>query len=181
MINKIWNKFRQKYYSKLFNAKEIYIGKDSTFSTLNNIKVEDNVYIGNRVRVQAWENYNGQSFRPSIIIRKGTLINDDTNISAISTIEIGENVLIGSRVSIIDNNHGYVDFRDLNIPPIKRELVSKGSIIIADNVWIGEGVVILGGVSVGENSIIGANSVVTKSIEKNSVYAGLPAKLIKKL
>ena len=70
---------------------------------------------------------------------------------------------------------------EINIPPIKRSLFSKGPVIIGNNVWIGSGVIILPNVTIGDNCILGANSVVTKSFEKNSVIAGNPARLIKTL
>jgi len=60
-------------------------------------------------------------------------------------------------------------------------LSSKGPIIIKKNVWIGDSVCILSGVIVGENAIIGANSVVTKDIPANSVVAGVPARVIRQL
>jgi acetyltransferase-like isoleucine patch superfamily enzyme len=53
--------------------------------------------------------------------------------------------------------------------------------VIEDNVWIGESVVILPGVTIGKNSIIGANAVVTKSIPENSIAGGNPARIIKKI
>ena len=62
---------------------------------------------------------------------------------------------------------------------MKRKLISKGPVIISDNVWVGEGVVILPDVSIGKNAIIGANTVVTKDVPDNAVVAGNPAKLIK--
>jgi acetyltransferase-like isoleucine patch superfamily enzyme len=69
----------------------------------------------------------------------------------------------------------------LSIPPSERKLISKGPVIIGDNVWVGEGVAILPNVTIGRNCIIGTNSVVTKSIPENSVAAGIPAKVIKKI
>jgi acetyltransferase-like isoleucine patch superfamily enzyme len=58
-------------------------------------------------------------------------------------------------------------------------LCSKGPVIVRNNVWIGEGVVILPGVTIGEISIIGANSVVSKDVPANAVVAGVPAVLTK--
>lgn len=101
------------------------------------------------------------------------------HISASNKISIGNNVLIGKWVTIVDNNHGTTDFSSISIPPYERKLVSKGPIIIEDNVWIGDKVTILSGVTIGSNSVIAANSVVTKDIPAYCVAAGNPAKIIK--
>ena len=65
------------------------------------------------------------------------------------------------------------------LPPRHRPLHSKGNIVIEDFVSVGEGVVILGGVTIGHHSIIGANAVITKDIPPYSVVIGNPAKVIK--
>lgn len=64
---------------------------------------------------------------------------------------------------------------------MKRFLGVKGDIIIEDNVWLCEGVIVLSNVRIGKNSIIGANSVVTKNIPENSIACGIPAKVVKNL
>jgi len=110
-------------------------------------------------------------------------INDYVHIGAIEGVTIGNDVLIASKVFISDHNHGYYGFQNKHThpstKPSEREL-SSAKTIIEDNVWIGEFVTILQGVTVGEGSIIGANSVVTKSIPKYSIAVGSPARVIRK-
>ncbi|MFI3296999.1 MAG: DapH/DapD/GlmU-related protein [bacterium] len=65
------------------------------------------------------------------------------------------------------------------IPPLLRNLTTKGEVNIGDNVWVGEGVAIMPGVTIGEGAVIGANSVVTKNIPSYAVVAGIPARIIK--
>lgn len=112
-----------------------------------------------------------------IVIGNNVNINWYAHIGAINKIVIGDNVLIGSSVLITDHSHGQSGMS--NLPPAARPLYSKGPVIIGENVWIGEGAVILGGVEIGSNTIIGANSVVTHDIPANCVAAGVPAKIIK--
>ena len=81
---------------------------------------------------------------------------------------------------INDNLHGNICRMELDIAPNLRPLTSKGPIIIEDNVWIGEMVCILSGVSIGKGAIIAAGSVVTKDIPAYTIAAGIPAKVIKK-
>ncbi len=145
------------------------------------IIVGDNCSFDKRLRLDAYDKYGFQSFTPRINIGNGVSIQMDCHIGAINHISIGNNVLIASKVYISDHFHGSVTAEELNIEPVKRKLYSKGPVIIGDNVWIGEGVVIMPGVEIGDNCIIGANAVVTKSFPKNVVIGGNPARLIKDL
>jgi acetyltransferase-like isoleucine patch superfamily enzyme len=145
------------------------------------IEVGQNFSSRSRLRIEAWDQYRGEQFKPVIKIGDNVNINFDCHIGAINKIEIGNNVLIGSRVLIIDHNHGEANISSIMVPPIERPLFSKGSVVIEDNVWIGEGVCILPNVRVGMNSIIGANSVVTMDIPANCIVGGVPAKILKRL
>lgn len=90
-------------------------------------------------------------------------------------------MLIGKWVSIVDNDHGKTDRETLKLPPLKRELVSKGPIVIGDDVWIGDKVTILSGVTIGSHAVIAANAVVTKDVPAYSVVVGNPGKVVKTL
>lgn len=94
-----------------------------------------------------------------------------TVIAAFSKIELGNNIKCGANSLITDSNWHLDDPRAGQPKPI----------IIHDNVWLGVNVVVLKGVSIGENSVIGANSVVVRSIPLNTVASGNPCKVIKQL
>lgn len=119
-------------------------------------------------------------FYPSIIIGDDVHIGTNVHIGAINKIEIQSGVLLGSDITIIDHSHGKGDDTERDIAPQYRALYSKGPVIIEENVWIGDKVVILPNVKIGKGSIIGAGSVVTKNIPPFSVVAGNPARVIKK-
>lgn len=114
-----------------------------------------------------------------ITIKDNVHINWDVHIGALDKIVIEDNVLIGSRVLITDHSHGRTEGTDLKLPPDTRPLYSKGPVIIHKNVWLGEGVCVMPGVTIGENTIVGANSVVTKSLPANCIAGGIPAKIIR--
>lgn len=146
------------------------------------IVIGDNVWIGKGVQLTAWSNYrSGQVFTPKIIIGNNCSIGDNAHITSINKIVLGENVLLGKNVLITDNDHGKITFECLSIPPIKRELTSKGPVIIENNVWIGERVSILSGVRIGIGSIIGSGSIVTKDVPPYTIACGNPAKVIKNI
>ena len=88
-------------------------------------------------------------------------------------IDIGNNVSIAHRTSILSSNHGYKDKKI----PIKYQKMKTAKTVIEDNCWIGCGVVILAGVTIGSGSVVGANSTVTKSLPENVVAYGNPAKV----
>ena len=93
-------------------------------------------------------------------------------IQALQGIHLGSNFLFAPGTTIISVNHGVNnEFKDDQINPV----------IIGDNVWLGANVTILPQVKLGDNVVVGAGSVVTKSFPSNSIIAGNPAKLIKPL
>ena len=145
------------------------------------ITVGNNFYSDLRLRLEAWDEHLGYNFSPNITIGNNVSINSDCHIGAINEIIIEDGVLIASKVFITDHYHGLIDSEAINVSPSNRKLYSKGPVKIEKNVWIGEGVVVLPNVTIGENSIICDNSVVTKSIPKNSIVGGNPAKIIRTL
>ena len=110
-------------------------------------------------------------------------MNDYVHITGVSRVEIGDNVLIASKVYISDLSHGsYQGDENDSHPdsiPKERPLFSK-PVFIEDNVWVGEMVTILPGVTIGKGSIIGANSVVAKDIPEFCIAVGNPARVIKR-
>lgn len=109
-------------------------------------------------------------------------LNDFVHIGALESVSIGDNVLIGSRVFISDHNHGNYQEPDEvsgpEIPPAFRPISSR-PVRIGCNVWLGEQVCVLPGVTVGDGAIVGANSVVTRDIPPNSISVGNPARVVR--
>jgi acetyltransferase-like isoleucine patch superfamily enzyme len=119
----------------------------------------------------------------SVRIGKNFQMNDQVHITGISNVEIGDNVLVASKVYISDMSHGSYQGDDNDSHPDsvpkERPLFHK-DVIIKDNVWIGEFVTVLPGVTIGKGSIIGANSVVSNDIPDYCIAVGSPARVIKK-
>lgn len=90
-------------------------------------------------------------------------------------VEIGNYVMMGPNVSIYTKNHK----TSLEKPMIFQGFEEAKKVIIKDDVWIGSNVIILPGVTIESGAIIGAGSVVTKDVLKNTIVAGSPAKVIK--
>lgn len=188
---KIFNAFdrflKSKHQFELITLKKNFKAVGSNFKLMNDYTIKNPQYMeignsffaGNRFRIEAWDKYAGDNFLPCIKIGNNVIFNTDIHIGCINLIKIGDNCLFGSRIYITDHHHGESTVKMLKLDPIDRPLISKGPVIIKNNVWIGEGVAIMPNVTVGENCIIATNSVVTKDIPANCVVAGVPAKIIK--
>ena len=94
-----------------------------------------------------------------------------------SYVTIGNDVMMGPECMIFTSNHG---MDRLDIPMWKQKHADPKPVVIGNDVWIGARVTILPGVHIGDGSVIGAGSVVTKDVEAYSIVAGNPAKLIRK-
>lgn len=147
------------------------------------ITLGDGVVARKCLKLHTWESYRGKktSYTPNLVIEDDTSFGDNCYITCANTIIIGKNVLIGDNVFITDNFHGKSSKSDCNLPPVEREIWSKGPVVVEDNVWIGRNVSIMPNVTIGRGAVIGANAVVTKDIPEFSVVAGSPAKIIRKI
>jgi acetyltransferase-like isoleucine patch superfamily enzyme len=104
-----------------------------------------------------------------------TVMGQECTISAYQHVEIGRECIVADRVMLIDFDHGVVEVER----PIRLQGIYKRDVRVGSNVWIGYGACILRGVSVGHNSIVGTNAVVTKDVPENAVVGGVPARVLR--
>jgi acetyltransferase-like isoleucine patch superfamily enzyme len=104
-----------------------------------------------------------------------TVIGQECTFSVFQRVAIGRECIIADRVMMIDFDHGVTEVER----PIRQQGIYKRDVAVGHNVWIGYGACLLRGVRVGNNSIVGTSSVVTKSFTANAVLAGSPARVIR--
>jgi acetyltransferase-like isoleucine patch superfamily enzyme len=111
-------------------------------------------------------------------IGAGTFLNLGVMVAAMELVEIGSHCMFANGCLITDADHR---FDDPNRPVPWQGFTTKGPTRVGDNVWCGAHVVITSGVTVGERSVIGANSVVTEAIPPFSLAAGAPARVLRRI
>lgn len=178
--------FLNVFYSGVFassiknNPKNLFVERSYILKGGENVSIGDN-FIGNKgLILETLTDFVNETFSPSIVIGNNVFMNQNCRLQCIDRIEIGDGVMLAGNIFITDHFHGDTSLFDER-PPAKRNLYSKGPVIIGESVWIGEGAVIMPNVKIGKHAIIGANAVVTKDVEEYSVVAGIPAKAIKNL
>jgi acetyltransferase-like isoleucine patch superfamily enzyme len=113
----------------------------------------------------------------SVAIGDDTYIGRYCEIACNSHLKIGRHCAIAAFCTIIDTDHGYRD----PLLPVNSQELEINPVVIGDEVWIGYKATVLRGVELGTHSVIGANSVVTRSVAPYSVAAGSPASVIKQI
>ncbi len=146
----------------------------------SNIRIScpENISIGNNCRVDEFCHLMANPNGKLMIGNNVRLANGFVHIGAFNDIDIQNDVLISAGVQIINGDHG---FEDTNIPIMYQKSKGKGKITIKRGAWIGHSSHIMGGVTIGINSVIGANSVVTIDIPDYCVAVGNPARVIRRL
>ncbi|AKK71673.1 acetyltransferase [Chryseobacterium gallinarum] len=143
------------------------------------ISVSKGFTTGVGCRIEAYPEDN----KTTLFFGENFQMNDYVHITAMEKVQIGNNVLFASKIYVSDCSHGsYAGDNNDSSPdsiPHERKLFSK-PVIIEDNVWLGEFVSVLPGVTIGKGTIVGANSLVSKSLPPYVIAVGIPAKPIKK-
>ncbi|HTR88479.1 MAG TPA: acyltransferase [Solirubrobacteraceae bacterium] len=124
-------------------------------------------WIGHHTKIRVHEG--------EVSIGAKTVIGQECTISAYQHVHIGRECIVADRVMLIDFDHGVVEVER----PIRLQGIYKRDVNVGSNVWIGYGACILRGVTVGHNSVIGTNSVLTRHVPENAVVGGVPARLIR--
>ncbi|UOA08550.1 DapH/DapD/GlmU-related protein [Methylobacter sp. S3L5C] len=193
LLLKIFNKLRFYYWQIvvriLFKIHGVVIGKKCEFFGIPIIVrfPGSRIILGDRVVLCSHTKFTDLGLNHPIILRTITkeaeiFIDSDaglsgTNICAAKQVTIGKEALIGANVTIFDTDFHTkepINRRHCNDP----NKIATGAVIIKDNVFIGTNALICKGVTIGENSIIGAGSVVVKDVEASKIYAGNPAREI---
>jgi acetyltransferase-like isoleucine patch superfamily enzyme len=170
-------------YSRLLQVESISLGAGCRIRGLSRLhigrafKALDNLWLEAVERDRA-----GNLYNPSLIIGNDVVFGYGVHLAATNRVHIGNDVLVGSHVIITDHNHGTYKGVEQTSPferPANRLLTSDAETVVEDNVWIGDGAVILPGAHIGMGSVIGANSIVNGIIPRHSMAAGTPARPIK--
>ena len=125
------------------------------------------VWVGDGTKIRCHEG--------EVVIGPKTVLGQECTISAFQHVRIGEQCVIADRAMFIDFDHGSVEVDR----PIRQQGIYKRDVDVGANVWIGYGACILRGVRVGDNAIIGTNSVVTRDVPANAVVGGVPARILR--
>ena len=158
-------------YAKFLKYEFRRFGENNSIDGFADLVGSDCISIGSNCKIQkecfltAWKSFGNKKFMPEIIIGNNVSLGAYNHISAINSIKIGNGVLTGKWVTIVDNSHGDTNLKSLYKSPSKRPMVSKGKVLIGDDVWIGDKVTILPNVEIGKGAVIAANSVVTKNVK----------------
>lgn len=156
-------------------GKKSYIALPFRSGNTKDIFIGSNVCISGGAWIDCFREHAGKKWNPRLEIGDGTYIGNRSHIMVVGNMKIGRNVLVADKVYISDNLHG---FEDINMP-ISAQPLKHAPVVIDDEVWLGENVCVLPGVTIGKHSVIGSNSVVTKDIPPYSVAVGSPAKIIR--
>ena len=176
MLNYFSRVVQYMLYSKFYGA----FGFKSYVQSPLKIDGPKNIFIGKKV-VVAYKSWLAAvpltgAKECKLVLQDGVTIGHFNHIYATKSIILERDVLTADRVYISDNLHGY---SNVDLPVKNQPIKQQGDVVIGEGSWIGENVCIIGA-KIGKHCVVGANSVVTKSIPDYSVVIGAPAYIIKR-
>ncbi|MEK5289179.1 DapH/DapD/GlmU-related protein [Streptococcus sp. FSL R7-0212] len=176
----LFNNIRNLIYTKIFWPKARLIRRPFFIRGKNYLKYGNGLTIGYFCRFEVYRRSSSEF--GCVEIGDNCKFGDRVHISSVEKISIGKNSLFASNILITDNEHGKYKGENQASPleyPDDRKLFSE-PVIIGENCWTGENVVILPGTVLGNGTIVGANSVVKGNFPDYSIIGGSPAKILKR-
>tara|TARA_B100001250_G_scaffold300104_1_gene261772 strand:- start:7047 stop:7634 length:588 start_codon:yes stop_codon:yes gene_type:complete len=171
IIHSLFHKFR---FAKF--GRRSTLGYGCILQHPESISVGDRVSIGNRVWLNAGPNLTKYK-KALLTIGSGSSISRNVHINAFKDVVIEDYVLIGEDVYLGDTDH--ISSEDSDLPIIKQGWEFKGSVLLKTGCFIARGAIILPGITIGKNAIVGPNAVITMDIPDYSMAWGNPARIIK--
>lgn len=179
---KLWS------YQLQYSNRQVQWGANIVLNGNAFFRIKGRLLIGNRVVFNSLTRFNNVGINKtcSVFVREGSglEIGSNTGFSGVSivcysSIKIGEYCNFGGNVSIWDTDFHPLNNLDRRVH--KEDMIVSKPIVIGDDVFVGANSIILKGVSIGNRSIIGAGSVVTRDIPADEIWAGNPARFIRRL
>ena len=179
---------RKSLYNMAFSSQFKYFGKRTKLDVSGQVRIGKNVYIGDDVTlivengaslVIGDNSFIGEScyikcFGGKVSIGQDVSINSKSFINGCGGVSIGDNTRIGTQSILIASNHKFGE-PDLLV----KDAITKQGVSLGQNIWLGARVTVLDGVTIADDSVIGACSLVSKPLPESGVYVGIPAKKIK--
>ncbi len=174
-------------YTRLYSSRFHSFGKNSIIKPFLNsaneryISIGDKVDIGSNCRITVAVDFGGHKVKSDNDVRlrigNNVSIGNNAFISANNDLVVGNDVIMSAYVFISDHDHGFDDMsRSIHEQP----LTEGGHVKIGDNVFLGVKCSVLKNVTIGERSVVSANSVVTRDVPPYCMVAGVPARVVKK-
>ena len=165
-----WARLKLRYRGRLQTDGICFICPDVTLEIgpEATLRIGRWAWIGHGCKIRAHEG--------EVSIGAKSVLGQECTITSFQHVSIGRECIVADRVMLIDFDHGVVEVER----PIREQGIYKRDVRVGHNVWIGYGACILRGATVGDNSVIGTSTVVTKTVPANSIVAGVPARVIRR-
>jgi acetyltransferase-like isoleucine patch superfamily enzyme len=154
-----------------------YVKRPYRLSNKTQIHIGKNVSINSYTVLSPFSSYNGYHYNGKIIIGDDVYIGRYVQIFAVDEICFGLGCVLSDYVYVSDSSHGFDPTQGLIM---RQALSSKGQVKIGANCFLGIGVIVMSGVTLGDWCIVGAGSIVTRSFPPYSMIAGSPARTVKR-